>query len=174
MIRIIIFSLTCFFLQKSYSQHYLEGFPKSDKIINKTECIELHGGLEKHIYIDCILNGDTIFNIKAMSVLGDTLKLGYLDLFDNVNDNEWFYSWEKYYKIYFLSKIRKIEKDWNKGFSEAFKLYREDSKSVRRFSDYKQTPKFEEYYNIGEKIIDTDIILTFPKFFKEIQGVKVD
>jgi len=162
------------FSSKAYTQGYLNCFNDCDKIISNIDYIELYGEIEKHIYINCVLGGDTIFDIKAMSILGDTLRLAYFDLYDRINDVGWLYSWGKYYDTYFLSSLNKVDKNWNKGISKIYKLYREDQKSIYRFSDYTQTPEFDEYYNFGEKTIDTDIILTFPKFFKEIQGVKED
>ena len=84
----------------------------------------------------------------------------------------WYDKTKQYYDKYFFSTIDKIEKNWSLGISKTYKLYRTDPKSVFRYTDHTQNPEFEEYYNIGEKIIDTEIILTFPKLFKEIQGVK--
>ena len=154
------------------AQNYLSRLDKCEKEIYKIEYEKLYGELKKHIYIHCFINGDTIFNIQATSVEDDTLKLRHLTLVDKKNNVEWFYIWSKYYDMYFLSSISKIEKHRNKGITKIYELFREDPRSVRSYSDYTQNPEFEEYYNIGEKIIDTEIILTFPKLFKEIQGVK--
>ena len=164
--------LSCFF--KLNAQDYLVQVEKCDVKLYKIEYEKLYGEISKIMYLNFLLNEDTLYSIKAESVKDDTLKLKYLTLIDRRNGDEWFYSWSKFYDIYFLSSLNKTDKDWDKGISKIYNLYREDQKSIYRFSDYTQTPKFEEYYNFGEKTIDTDIILTFPKFFKEIQGVKED
>ena len=156
---------------KSHAQDYLVQMKKCNKEIYKIEYEKIYGEISKCMYINFSLNEDTLYSIKAESVKDDTLKLKYLTSIDKKNEVEWFYIWSKYYDTYFLSSLNKTDRDWSKGISKIYELFREDPKSIRRFSDYTQTPEFEEYYNIGEKEIDTEIILTFPKFFKEIQGV---
>jgi len=165
-----ILILIVIYTHKVYSQDYISQFQKCEKKIYKIEYEDVFGESKKHIYIHCFYKKDTLYNVKATSVENDTLRLDYLLLIDLKSEDRWFYSWERYYNTYFLSSIS-IKKKQDSGISNIYKIFRENPKSVYRFSDYTKTPVFEEYYNVGERIIDTDIILTFPKFFKKIQGV---
>ena len=167
--RAFICIVSILYLINLQAQDYLNKFYESEIVIDETECEMLYGEVQKHISLYCAISGDTIYKIKSSSVLGDTLQLQRLSLTLCNKSVEWYYVWRKYYKTWYLGDLDYID---NRGIVKTFILFREDPKSVRRYSDYTQTPEFEEYYNIGEKTIDTDIILTFPKFFREIQGVK--